>query len=173
MAHGHTTAATRADLVRRDADSGPGHLHVADRLGPAFKHLTSMRGISRGLRQACGKPVAAINGMRQNRAFRRPSRGGAVAAEPAVATQKRKIFHRKNAAWQGSQRSGDGNSNAASTGPEQRDEFRGSAAPRHRRSRGALATMQSSVAKPQARFDCSAKPVIGAFTRLTALPRTP
>jgi hypothetical protein len=54
MVHGHATAARRADLVRRDGDSGPGHLRVADRSGPAFKHLTAMREIL----QSCGRHAA-------------------------------------------------------------------------------------------------------------------
>jgi hypothetical protein len=54
MVHRHATAASRADLARQDEDSGPGHLRVADQSAPAFKYLTSMRGIS----QSCGRHAA-------------------------------------------------------------------------------------------------------------------
>jgi hypothetical protein len=127
-----------------------------------------------GLRQACGELAAALNRMRQNGAFRRQSRGDTLAAEPAAATQKRKIFRRKNASWQGSAGNGNGNSNAASTGPEQRDEFSRSASPRHRRWRGAIATMQSRVAETLCEIRLLRRALSwGAYAGLTALPRTP
>jgi hypothetical protein len=150
MVHDHATAATRADLVRRDADSGPCHLRVADRSGPAFKHLTSMRGIS----QACGGHAANWRqrchndewhetepGLSAVIAWRGGRRGtGACHAKAENIPQKK-----RNPARFGEV--ANRNSNAASSGPEQRDEFRGSAAPRHRSLRGGLATIQSSVAR--------------------------
>jgi hypothetical protein len=50
------------------------------------------------MRQTRGSAAATMNGMRQNRTFWRQLRDGTDAAEPAVATQKRKIFRRKNTA---------------------------------------------------------------------------
>ena len=142
----HHRKPRRFGAARRD--SGPYHLRVADQSAPAFKHLTSMRGISR----ACGRHAANPRQRCHNDewhetepgiwaaiAWRSRRRGtGGCHAKAENIPQKKRSLVMFGAKWRW-------DSNAASTGREQRDEFRGSAAGRHRRSRGALALMQSSV----------------------------